>query len=323
MRSADKSFLHQNRCVEGSESPQLSLSRGLMSPWAVLGHYHTLTKPTISMLVTLSALPAYLIPHSSPPPLWECLGLLFGVYLMSASAAVFNQLFEWQTDQTMKRTQNRSVPMGYVSCAEAGLFGTLLGVLGGGILAWTGGPVLVLIGLGGHVYYVVLYTLILKKRTAQNIVIGGAAGAVGPLMGAATIGQLDTLLPWSLFALIFLWTPPHFWSLSLKYQRDYAAAGIPMYPVIYGEDRTRKMIFIYSLTLIPVVLSFAFSGLWFSTGVSLVITGYFVYLCWDLFFHKKQSHDDVIRLFRWSCYYALLIFVVLSLEKSVWLWIGS
>lgn len=324
MRSKDKSMVTTHYSASAEPSSQLVLGiepRKVVSKQKLCSYYMHLTKPTISLLVTLSALPAYLIPQTAWPPVIEVLGLLLGVYLMSASAAVFNQLLEWETDRTMMRTRGRSVPMGYVSRGEAGWFGALVGVVGIGALLGTVGQLTALIGLGGHVFYVVIYTLILKKLTVQNIVIGGAAGAIGPLMGAAAAGQLASPLPWILFALIFLWTPPHFWSLSLKYQSDYAAAGIPMFPVVYGEDRTRKMIFLYSLTLIPVVLLLAITGLWLATTVAILITGYFVYLCADLYKHKKQSHHDLMRLFRWSCYYALVIFSVLSLEKILRLWL--
>lgn len=324
MRSKDKSMLVTSYSASAEPAHRLVLGieqRKVVSTQKLCGYYIHLTKPTISLLVTLSALPAYLIPQTTWPPVGELLGLLFGVCLMSASAAVFNQSLEWETDRTMIRTRGRSVPMGHISRGEAGWFGALLGVVGIGALLGTAGQLAALIGVIGHVFYVLIYTLILKKRTVQNIVIGGAAGAIGPLMGAAAAGELAAPLPWILFALIFLWTPPHFWSLSLKYQSDYAAAGIPMFPVVYGEDRTRRMIFIYSLTLIPVVLLLAITGLWLATTVAILITGYFVYLCADLYKHKKQSHQDLMRLFRWSCYYALLIFSVLSLEKLLRLWL--
>ena len=314
---------HQSSQVVQTPQLAMRMGHGDMSKWDIGRHYFRLTKPTISMLVTLSALPAYLVPQQVYPPVMEMVGLLLGVALMSASAAVFNQLLEWQTDRTMKRTQSRSLPMGYISRTEASWFGGLLGVLGIGVLLGFAGQLTAIIGLCGHLFYVILYTLVLKKRTVQNIVIGGAAGAVGPLMGAAAAGSLATPFPWILFMLIFLWTPPHFWSLSLKYQGDYAAAGIPMYPVIYGEDRTRKMIFMYSLSLIPVVLMLAITGLWIATIVSILITGFFVYLCGDLYRNKKRSHQDLMKIFRWSCYYALLIFFILSLEKSVWLWLAA
>ena len=302
---------------------KLSLSLGSVDQgWLTLArHYLNLTKPTISLLVTLSALPAFLIPMTSLPSLMASSCMLLGVYLLSSSAAVFNQVLEWQTDKTMSRTRSRSLPMGLVSRTHASLFGSLLGLAGFWVLYSSSYGLAAFIGLVGHLYYVVLYTLVLKKRTVQNIVIGGAAGAVGPLMGAAAAGQLLRPEPWILFALIVLWTPPHFWSLSLKYQGDYAAAGIPMYPVIYGENRTKKMIFLYSLTLIPISLALFKSGLWISATLVLLLTFYFVYLCGTLY--RQQTNQGAMQLFHFSCVYALAIFIFLSVEKSLILWLAS
>ncbi|MCY4380145.1 MAG: heme o synthase, partial [Proteobacteria bacterium] len=284
----------------------------------VMRNYLNLTKPTISLLVMISALPAYVIPMTNLPSLDQTLVLLLGVFLMSSSSAVFNQILEWQTDGQMARTRGRVLPMKVVSRKQASFFGVLLGLIGFFLLYWQASQLTAIIGLIGHLYYVIFYTVILKKRTVQNIVIGGAAGAVGPLMGAATAGNVFTFEAWLLFTLIFLWTPPHFWSLSLKYQDDYAVAGIPMYPIVHGEDRTRRVIFLYCLFLIPVALLIVTTKLWIASITTVTLTGYFVYLGWELY--QKKDHLSAMKLFRFSCLYALLIFVVLTLEKLFVLW---
>ena len=306
-----------DKSVTLSPSSRSDLDKG----WLVsLGHYKSLTKPTISFLVMISALPAYLIPLDQLPGIQEVLLLLVGVYGLSSSASVFNQVLEWQTDSKMKRTQTRSLPQGFMARWQASVFGVVLGVLGFFILYVYSSRMAAFVGVIGHVYYVVLYTLILKKWTAQNIVIGGVAGAVGPLMGAAAVGALWHPIAWILFVFIILWTPPHFWSLSLKYQNDYAVAGIPMYPVIYGEKKTRRMILVYSISLLPVVLLLFAVKLWFSGAIAFVLTCYFVHLAYQLY--QRQSEELAMRLFHYSCVYTLAIFVVLTIEKLVWLWIG-
>ncbi|MCY4443985.1 MAG: heme o synthase [Proteobacteria bacterium] len=276
-------------------------------------HFHTLTKPTISLLVVISALPGFLLPQSSLPDMWLLIVMVCGVYLCSASAAVFNQVLEWKIDSTMSRTARRSLPAGHMPRWQASLFAWLLGIGGLVVLWFYVSPLSALIGLIGHVYYVIFYTLILKKRTEMNIVIGGVAGAVGPLMGAAAAGSIWSFEAWLLFILIVLWTPPHFWSLSLKYQKDYARAGIPMYPVVYGESATRRMIFLYSLSLLPVVALLWVSGLLWASFFSCLLTLYFVYLGWKLY--KDNNNKGAMRLFHFSCIYALLVFVLMATEK--------
>ena len=278
-----------------------------------------MTKPTISLLVVVSALPAFLVAGEKLPSLSLTVLMAIGVYLMSASAAVFNQVLEWEIDGTMIRTRSRSLPSGALPRLYGSVFGWILGILGYGLLYLWVHPLAAHIALAGHLYYVFFYTVILKKRTAQNIVIGGVAGAVGPLIGAAAAGNISSLAAWLLFVLIILWTPPHFWALSLKYQKDYAAAGIPMYPVVHGEHRTRRMIFFYTLTLLPLAASFMVADLFLSTLFACLLTLQFIRLSWKLY--KTGDNERAMPFFRYSCLYALLIFVALSLES--WLYLSD
>lgn len=279
----------------------------------ILRRYFSMTKPTISLLVVMSGVPAYLVELGELPSWLPLLAMALGIYLMSASAAVFNQVLEWKIDSTMSRTCGRSMASGQVSRDRGSLFGVVLLVAGMVLLYVVAHPLAALIALAGHLFYVVLYTLILKKRTPQNIVIGGAAGAVGPLIGAAAAGNIYSWPAWLLFVFIILWTPPHFWSLSLKYQKDYASAGIPMYPVVYGEDRTRRMIFIYTLTLLPIAASLIVAQLVVSTLLTCILTLYFIYLGWKLY--KTKDNTRAMPFFHYSCVYALVIFVALSVEQ--------
>ena len=158
----------------------------------------------------------------------------------------------------MKRTKGRSVASGRVSRSQAAIFGAVAGAIGFGVLYHYTTPLAAWVALAGHFYYVVLYTMLPKKRTPQNIVIGGGAGAVGPLIGAAAATGSLTVSAWLLFWLIFLWTPPHFWALALKYQKDYASAGIPMCQLFMAITRLAGQ-FMYTLTLIPIALFLSFS----------------------------------------------------------------
>jgi protoheme IX farnesyltransferase len=236
---------------------------------------------------------------------------------MSASAAVFNQVIERETDQKMRRTSGRSLPSGRIPGIAAVGYGVLLGILGFASLWNKAHPLAAWISLAGHLFYVVIYTKVLKKRSVQNIVIGGAAGSVGPLIGwAAASGEL-TVAPWIMFLIIFLWTPPHFWALALKYKSDYAQAGIPMYPVVYGDARTRKVIFLYSVTLIPAILALYFQGACgeLYLAIASILTGKFVadaYLLW------RDGHNQrAMPLFHYSCVYTLGIFAAMAFDGLI------
>lgn len=270
--------------------------------------YVSLTKPTISLLVVITAIPGFVLSTNERIDLFKLFMTLIGTMLASSSAATFNQLIETDIDHTMKRTKNRSFASGRVAKLNGCIFGVVLGILGIGMLYSLTTPLAAFISLAGHVFYVLIYTVYLKPRTPQNIVIGGAAGAVGPLIGwAAATGQLS-LSAWIMFLIIFLWTPPHFWALALKYKDDYAAAGIPMYPVVYGDAATRKAIFWYSLSLLPTVASLYMIGTCslLYLIISLALTLKFV---WDAFkIYQQGNNTGVMQLFIFSCFYTFAIF---------------
>ena len=170
------------------------------------------------------------------------------------------------------------------------------------------------VGLVGHLYYSVFYTMYLKMKTDQNIVLGGAAGAVGPLIGWAAVTGGLSWIAWAQFALIFLWTPPHFWALALKYSEDYARAGVPMYPVTQGADKTIDAIFLYSLSLLgPVAVLFLFdaAGLFFFV-ISSALTFKFIREAYVLRVCKTKKQG--MKLFHYSCLYTFLIFGALGVD---------
>lgn len=280
-----------------------------------LRYYYKLSKPTITMLVVVTTVPGVLL-ASTQFPSWQLwLAVLLGTALSSASAATFNQVIDSGIDEKMRRTQQRPLPQGQLDQRSALIYGCLTGVLGTGILCAVTTPLASGVALAANLFYVLVYTAFLKRRTVQNIVIGGAAGAVGPLIGwAAVTGDLG-LPAWVLFALIFLWTPPHFWALSLKYKDDYAQAGIPMLPVVYGDEITRRDIFLYSLTLlVPSGLLFMFCE-WPSAVFSLFLTIVFVGKAWKLY--RQHNNDSAMPLFHYSCIYLFLIFGAIGVERWI------
>lgn len=280
--------------------------------------YYQLTKPTIVLLVVVTTIPTLFLTGTLVTPALV-LYTLFGTYLAASSASIFNHLVEGDVDKMMVRTKSRPVASGRVSKPVAGLLASLMGVGSFLLLYFQVNSLAAWIALIGNIFYVVIYTLYLKPRTPQNIVIGGAAGAVGPLIGwAAATGDL-AWPAWVLFALIFFWTPPHFWALALKYKKDYEKAKIPMYPVVYGDHKTRRSMLLYSISLLPLALVLYFgdvAGLIYLV-VATASTLYFIYLAAKLYLSK--SNKSAMPLFYFSCLYLFIIFGALSLEKLLYL----
>lgn len=282
--------------------------------------YFLLTKPTISMLVVVTAVPGFLLPLDStlPSPM-VALAVVLGTWLASASAAVFNQFIDADIDAQMARTMQRPLPAGRVEQKTAFTLATFLGIAAFAMLYFFTTPLAAWVSVAGNLFYVLVYTMYLKRRTVQNIVIGGAAGAVGPLIGWAAVTGGLAWEAWALFLLIFLWTPPHFWALALKYKDDYARAKVPMMPVVRGDEVTRKQMFWYTLSLVPVVVSLAYPGQagWLYLVPSLALTLWFVWLAWRLY--RSHSNVEAMPLFHFSCLYLFGVFGALTLDKLVML----
>jgi protoheme IX farnesyltransferase len=287
----------------------------LAAPAVSWRSYIPLTKPTISLLVVVTVVPALLLAAHGMPKLIVALAALAGTYLASASASVFNHLLDADLDAVMNRTRGRPVPSGQVSTGAAFAFGSGLGITSLVVLGHFTTPLAAAVALAANAFYVLVYTLCLKRHTDQNIVIGGAAGSVGPLIGwAAVTGGLGWPA-WVLFGIIFLWTPPHFWSLAIKYKRDYAAAGIPMLPVSRGEAATRRQIFAYTLTLIPPVIALYGGG---AGGLLYLVTGlgatlYFAWKAWELL--RAGDGANSMPVFHYSCLYLFIVFGSLTIDR--------
>jgi protoheme IX farnesyltransferase len=284
---------------------------------SVLKDFWPLTKPTITLLVVVTVVPGLLLASSTIPDPIVALAALIGTYLASASASVFNHLLDADLDQVMHRTRGRPLPSGQVSSEAALIFGGVLGAASLAVLYVFTTPLAAAVAFAANVFYVAVYTLCLKRHTDQNIVIGGAAGAVGPLIGWAAVTGSIGWPAWVLFLVIFLWTPPHFWALAIKYKQDYAAAGVPMMPVSRGDDVTRWQMFLYTLTLIPTVASLTIFGSagWIYLIPSMAATLYFSWRAWRLW--RTADNQHAMPLFHYSCLYLFVIFGALTFDRLV------
>jgi len=278
----------------------------------------TLTKPRIiSLLLVTTILPMF-ITSRGMPPLSLVLWVVAGGYLMAGGANTINMWFDRDIDLLMSRTRLRPVPSGRISPAAALLFG-----LGSAVVAFLifwrfVNPLSAWLALGGLLFYVFIYTVWLKRSSPQNIVIGGAAGAFPPLVGwTAMTGQLD-LPALYLFAIIFFWTPPHFWALALVKRQDYAKAGIPMMPVVAGEHWTKVQMLAYTLMLIPLTVMpavFGSLGLFYA-AIALGLGGRLLWYCVRLL-REPVLLPTAWKLYKYSLLYLFLLFVAMGVDRAV------
>jgi heme o synthase len=281
----------------------------------VVSDYVTLTKPKVQSLLLLTTVASMEI--AGDPSAWLVVATCIGGYLSAGGAGAVNHWFDRDIDARMKRTATRPIPAGRVAPAAALSFGIALAALSFVWLSATVNALAAALALGGFLGYVFVYTVWLKRRTPQNIVIGGAAGAVPPLVGwAAVTGGLD-LTALYLFAIIFFWTPPHFWALSLLMKDDYARVGVPMLPVVRGEDETRRQILLYTVLLF--VLSFlpACAGLFgplyhvFAWLLNLVFIGLAVVLS------QRADRRSALRTYLFSLAYLAALFAVMVIDVKL------
>ena len=283
----------------------------------VVENYYELTKPRIIYLLLVTTFAAMMMAARGIPNLALALWTLLGGALSAASAGAINCVWDRDIDRLMNRTKLRPVARGAIAPRDALLFAAIAQVVGFGLLYLLVNPLAAWLSLAGNVYYVVIYTMWLKRITPLNIVIGGAAGAIPPLVGwAAVTGQLGSPA-FALFAVIFLWTPPHFWALSLMTNTDYDKAGIPMLPNVKGIARTKREIVIYSLVLVGVSLAFFpmhVLGPCYG-GAALILGAVFL---WDAL---KVAGDPTKRyarvLFKYSLLYLALMCVAMVADRVI------
>jgi len=277
--------------------------------WQVIHSYYQLTKPRIiPLLLITTAASMAIASHGRMDPLLLLVTLTGGT-LAAASAQVLNCVYDRDIDYAMERTRHRPLPAGKVQTKDAVIFAIVLGVLAFALLAAFANLLSAGLAVMGIVFYMVIYTHFLKRHTTQNIVIGGAAGAIPPLVGwAAVTGELS----WTaglIFALIFLWTPPHFWALALMIRDDYAKVGVPMLPVVKGEGETTRQIWIYTWITVAAsfLLIYPLGQAGFIYGVIALLLGViFIKKAWQLYL-SPSSKDQAKSLFKYSILYMMLL----------------
>jgi protoheme IX farnesyltransferase len=285
-----------------------------------VGAYVGLTKPRIIELLLVTTVPTMMLAAGGAPPVGLVLATLVGGTLAAGSANAFNSYFDRDIDAVMTRTAARPLAAGAVSPRAALVFAGTLGVVSVAFLAWAVNPLSAWLTLAAIVAYVVGYTLILKRRTAQNIVWGGAAGCMPVLIGwAAVTGRLDWP-PVVLFAVVFFWTPPHYWPLSMRFRADYAAAGVPMLPVVASARRVAGQVVAYTWAMVAASLA-----LWPVAGMSPVYVAVaagagavFLVQAYRLRALTNRPTDGAgpaaMRLFHWSITYLTILFVAVAVD---------
>lgn len=279
--------------------------------------YVALTKPRIIVLLLITTVPAMMLAEGGWPSPWLVLATLLGGTLAAGSANAINMYLDRDIDELMRRTRRRPLPGQRVEPEAALLFGFVLGAISFAFLALVVNVLAALLALAAIAFYVFVYTMWLKRATDQNIVVGGAAGAAPVLVGWAAVTGTLAWPAWVLFAVVFVWTPPHFWALAMKVRDDYAAAGVPMMPVVRGGDETRRQILGYSLVLFAVTLLLvpvaSMGPIYVTTAV--VLGGIFVYRALELW--RTRSDAKAWRLFKYSIVYLAALFGSVALDAIV------
>ena len=295
--------------------------------------YIALTKPRIIELLLVTTVPAMVLASRQVPGIglgdwsWLVVWTMVGGSLAAGSANAINCYLDRDIDELMVRTRRRPLPAHQVDPERAVVFGLVLGVISIIVMAWFVNLVAAFLTLLAIAFYVVVYTIMLKRSTAQNIVIGGAAGALPPVIGWAAVTGSVALPAILLFALVFYWTPPHFWALSLRIRKDYAAAGVPMLPVVRGIPETTRQIGLYTVLLVAisfVLFAVARMGLIYLTAATVLgaIFLWQAYRLWRVGTSEQASTAGAIRLYRYSITYLSLLFLAVAIDAMVLIRVG-
>jgi protoheme IX farnesyltransferase len=280
-----------------------------------LAAYVALTKPRIIELLLVTTFPAMVVAADGLPDLWLTLATLVGGTLAAGGANTINCYLDRDIDSIMRRTHSRPIPAGLIAPERALVFGVSLSVVAFVFLTFSVNLLTAVLAVSAILFYVFVYTLWLKRSTVENIVIGGAAGAVPPLCGwAAVTGGLDAA-PLIMFAVIFLWTPPHFWALAINYTSDYAEAGVPMLPVTHGAVEARRRSLVYAVVTLAASLALYVTG---SVGVLYLVAAsvaglVFVWLAWQQV--RLATSRAALALFRYSTSYLAIIFAAMVIDR--------
>ncbi len=298
------------------DAPVLS---GRRAKWSrsTVGAYVALTKPRIIELLLVTTLPTMVVAQRGLPPVWLMVATLAGGALAAGGANAINMVVDRDIDRLMNRTKNRPLVTGAMTPTAALVFALALEVAAF-VELWLAVNLLsAVLAISATLFYVFVYTLWLKRRSTQNIVIGGAAGAVPVLVGWAAVTDSLAWAPVVLFAIIFIWTPPHFWSLAVRYKEDYRAADVPMLPVVASMKRTTTEIVYYTVALVAV--SFLFGPVahlgWIYMVTAAVLGAGFLYMVtrlWGLAQSDRATGRDAMRVFGYSITYLTVLFVAMA-----------
>jgi protoheme IX farnesyltransferase len=280
--------------------------------------YYELSKPRIILLLLITTAASMVMAAKGVPSLPLLFLTLLAGALAAASAGAFNCVWDADIDRVMKRTQARPIPQGRISRRNATIYALIAGGVSFAVFYLLVNPLAAWLSLAGNVYYVVIYTMWLKRTTPLNIVVGGAAGSVPPLVGWAAVTHTVGAPALGLFALIFLWTPPHFWSLALTTETEYGKAKIPMLPNVYGKERTKREIVYYSILLVAASLLLyplhVMGAFYFAAAAAL--GGLFILDALRTW-REQTSTLQARKLFRYSLLYLALMCAVMVIDRIV------
>jgi protoheme IX farnesyltransferase len=280
--------------------------------------YTTLTKPKVNLLLVITALSAIFLASENLPSIQVLIAVIVGGTFASGGAGAINHSIDKDIDNTMKRTSKRPVAGERISKLNALIFGILLNIASFTILSVLTNVLAAIMAICGTLFYVIIYSIWLKKKTFHNIVIGGAAGCFPPLVGwSAVTGDLS-LSAWYLFAIIFFWTPPHFWALAMLMKDDYSKAKIPMLPSVVGIEATFKPMTLHTVTLIllTLVMTFVNNKLGYIYFLSCTVIGiYYLYLTYKLY--KDYDRENNLKIYKFSLLYMMLFSVIVIADSII------
>ncbi|PKA17461.1 heme o synthase [Leptospira haakeii] len=283
-----------------------------------LSDWNQMIKPRVSSLVLATAVPGLYLGGPVAPSTLLVFMTMLGTFLMSSASFIFNQIIEIDRDSKMKRTANRPLPAGRISIAQAWIVGFAMTFAAFGVLYYFANLLTALCAFAALLAYVFLYTILLKPRTHQNIVIGGVAGCVGPLIGYAAVSNSLPLPAWILFLMIFLWTPAHFWALAIFLKEDYSDANFPMLPVVKGVKETGRSILFYTILYVGSVIAFYWaepSMGWLYMISSVVLSISILYLSVKLFQNPEPKFAR--GFFFFSILHLFLINILILIDHSI------
>jgi len=300
----------------GSEKLKMNVDQST----AGVSDYFELLKPRVMSLAIFTAIIGLLVTPNHVHPLLAVFSII-AIGAGAGAAGAINMWYDRDIDSIMDRTKSRPIPSGRVKSEEALTLGIVLSIFSIILLFVASNYIAAAFLFISIMFYTFIYTMWLKRYTPQNIVIGGAAGALPPVIGWYTVSQDFSLFPVILFMIIFLWTPPHFWALSLYRSDDYQKAGIPMLPVVKGKKITRLNIILYSLSLLIISPSLWYLGFLGNIYgiISSLLTIVFIYFSWNVYRKKVGSEP---ALFKYSILYLFLLFMVMPIDKYIYIWIS-